>query len=246
MNNINTLVLHRVVKGQIENFEDITFQTLVNILKNESMPFYTIDSAFNKENQAESSICLTFDDGFSSDVDIVLPELQGINAAATFFIVKDYLGKEGYMTKDQVIKLSNNNMQIGSHSLTHPNFLNISSKRKTEELVYSKKFLEDLTSKEVTTFSFPFGFFDKSSIDAVFLSGYKYCCISKHGITNSNFSIIPRNSINGRMKMAKIYDSMYPSLIKRFIWSIEDFTKHSIKRYVPKFYPKIRDFISKL
>ena len=151
MNNINTLVLHRVVKGQIENFEDITFQTLVNILKNESMPFYTIDSAFNKENQAESSICLTFDDGFSSDVDIVLPELQGINAAATFFIVKDYLGKEGYMTKDQVIKLSNNNMQIGSHSLTHPNFLNISSKRKTEELVYSKKFLEDLTSKEVTT-----------------------------------------------------------------------------------------------
>ncbi|MBI78834.1 MAG: hypothetical protein CMQ51_00095 [Gammaproteobacteria bacterium] len=246
MKNINTLVMHRVVKDQIENFEDITQQTLIKILKNDLISFDTIDSAFKKENQKQNSICLTFDDGYSSDIEIVLPELQEINAAATFFIVKDYLGKDGYMTKDQVINLSNNNMQIGSHSLTHPNFLNIDSKKKTEELIYSKKFLEDLISKEITTFAFPFGFVDEDSVEKVFLAGYKYCCISKHGITNAHSNIIPRNSINGGMKISKIYKSMRPSFTTRFLWSIEDIIKPIIKKHTPNIYPKLRNFISKI
>lgn len=246
MSIINTLVLHRVVKDEVKNFEDITEKTLALMLKKEPYSFTSIEDAFNKLCPIKKPICLTFDDGFSSDIDITLPQLQSNHAVATFFIVRDYLNKSGYMTKDQVIQLSKNGMQIGSHSLSHPNFLDINSRIRRDELISSKDFLEDLLCKEVTTFSFPFGFSNDRCIDEVFSAGYKFCCTSRHGIANVNSRVIPRNSINGKMKISQIYRNMRPSLATRLSWSAEDAVKSKFKDYAPELYPKIRDFVSKL
>ena len=103
--------------------------------------------AFSKKVENDC-ICLTFDDGFKSDVEIVLPKLKVNNAAATFFIVKNYLNTDGYMNEKDLIELSNQGMQIGSHSLSHPNFLEIDHPKVWEELVSSRKYLEDLISKK--------------------------------------------------------------------------------------------------
>ena len=142
MESINTLVLHRVVENNIENFEDISVKTFELILAKHPKSFLSIDNAFNNDCPISNPICLTFDDGFSSDVDVVLPMLKANNAIATFFIVCDYLNKDGYMTNDQVVQLSNNNMQIGSHSLTHPNFVDLPLRFKKDEFRSSKIFLE--------------------------------------------------------------------------------------------------------
>ena len=85
--NINTLVLHRIVKNKISNFEDILEDVFDEILKRDrhNKTFLTIDDAFSK-NIKNDSICLTFDDGFKSDVEIVLPKLIEVNAAATFLL----------------------------------------------------------------------------------------------------------------------------------------------------------------
>jgi len=246
MESINTLVLHRVVENNIENFEDISVKTFELILAKHPKSFLSIDNAFNNDCPISNPICLTFDDGFSSDVDVVLPMLKSNNAIATFFIVCDYLNKDGYMTNDQVVQLSNNNMQIGSHSLTHPNFVDLPLRFKKDELRSSKIFLEDLLSKEVTTFSFPFGFVDNESIDEVFRAGYKFCCTSNHGLANLNSNLIPRNSINSQSSIVQIYKIMKPSIITRTIWSVEDMVKPNIKYYLPSLYPKIRDLLSKL
>ena len=56
-----------------------------------------------------------FDDGYKSDVEIVLPKLLKIGGEATFFIVKDYLNNDGFMCDKDVLQLSNQGMQIGSH-----------------------------------------------------------------------------------------------------------------------------------
>jgi peptidoglycan/xylan/chitin deacetylase (PgdA/CDA1 family) len=242
----NTLVLHQVVPGQISNFEDITTQAFFHILNRSEKNIFSIDEVYKLHaKQDKLPICLTFDDGFLSDHDIVLPALKEREYKATFFIVQDYIGKDGYMEKDHIIELSNAGMQIGSHSKTHPNFLKIDTKAKEYELSSSKSFLEELIGQEVTTFSFPYGFIDKSSIDAVFAAGYKYCCTSKHGLCSIDSDVIPRNSINGRTKISQIYKNMRPSIATRLSWSAEDVVKSKFKNYAPEIYPKIRDFISK-
>ena len=90
--NINTLVLHRIVKNKISNFEDILEDVFDEILKRyrQNKTFLTVDDAFSKGIKNDS-ICLTFDDGFKSDVEIVLPKLLENKATATFFVVKNYL-----------------------------------------------------------------------------------------------------------------------------------------------------------
>ena len=244
--NFNTIVLHKVVNEQIKNFEDITTKTFFNILNESEEKIYSIDEVYKLNNIEEKlPICLTFDDGFLSDHDIVLPALKERKVKATFFIVHDYIGKDGYMHKDHIVELSNSVMQIGAHSKTHPNFLRIDNRTKEYELSFSKSYLEDLTGKEVSTFSFPYGFVDNASIDAVFAAGYKYCCTSQHGISYINSKIIQRNSINSKTKLAQIYRNMRPSIFTKLSWSAEDILKAKIKYHAPNLYPKIRNFISK-
>lgn len=242
----NTIVLHQVVPGQISNFEDITTQAFFHILNRSEKNIFSIDEVYKLHaKQDKLPICLTFDDGFLSDHDIVLPALKEREYKATFFIVQDYIGKDGYMEKDHIIELSNAGMQIGSHSKTHPNFLKIDTKAKEYELSSSKSFLEELIGKEVTTFSFPYGFIDKSSIDAVFAAGYKYCCSSKHGLCSINSNVIARNSINASFSYEKISKDLSPTLKKQLYWLSEDLTKSSLKYMSPRFYNKIRGLITK-
>ena len=245
INKFNTLVLHEVIFGQPKKFEDISnelFSHTLNLAKN----FLSIDEVYELGNRhKELSICLTFDDGFLSDYEIVLPALKERDFKATFFIVHDFIGKPGYMQKEHIVELSNAGMQIGSHSKTHPNFLKIDKKTKEYELSFSKSFLEDLTGKNVTTFSFPFGFEDRESIEAVFASGYKYCCTSRHGISNNHSNVISRNSINSKTKISQIHKNIRPTGATRLYWSVEDFLKSNIKHHTPNLYPKIRDFVSK-
>tara|TARA_B110000003_G_scaffold89929_1_gene91998 strand:- start:12313 stop:13053 length:741 start_codon:yes stop_codon:yes gene_type:complete len=242
----NTLVLHEVVNGQIKKFEDISFEAFLYILNKAKKNLFSIDDVYELcIEQERLPICLTFDDGFLSDYDIVLPALMERNAKATFFIVHDYIGKEGYMQKEHIIELSNAGMQIGSHSKTHPNFIKIDTKAKEYELSFSKSYLEELIGKEVTTFSFPYGFLDKASKDAVFAAGYKHCCTSRHGISNHLSNLIPRNSINSKTKFSQIYRNIRPSISTRLSWAAEDILKARIKQHTPNLYPKIRDFVSK-
>ena len=243
---INTLVLHRIVKNSEKslNFEDVSEYMLDKILQKSKNPFFTIDEAFSNQNKNEG-ICLTFDDGFKSDIDIVFPKLKHHSIHATFFIVKDYINKDGYMNEKDIIELSNGGMQIGSHSISHPNFLKINHSEIINELISSKKYLEDLTSNEISTFSFPFGFENQSLIDAVFEAGYKYCCTSRHGIVKNTSTVIPRNSINGSQKILTVYKYIKPTLFTRSYWAIEDFLKAKLKLISPKLYTKLRSIITK-
>ena len=115
MNKYNTVVLHRVVRNQTETFIDISLDTFRHILSRSMAlgKLVSIDEAIEFSEDSKRSICLTFDDGFSSDYQLVLPELKKLQAAATFFIVTDWLETPGYLTRQQVRDLSDAGMQIG-------------------------------------------------------------------------------------------------------------------------------------
>lgn len=245
MRNFNVLVLHRIFDKEPIFFEDISKNSFKFILKTAESNLVTLDQIGSKSFTDQLKVCLTFDDGFETDYTIALPLLIESNAKATFFIVKEYLEKSGHMTQNQLIRLSNAGMQIGSHSYSHPNFLELNGVKQLEELISSKNFLEDLLGKEITAFSFPYGYCDRASIDRVFEAGYKYCCTSRHGFANSNSRLIPRNSINSSQDISKIYQNINPSLITRSYWGLEDFAKSGLKSISPKFYKMVRGIVTR-
>ena len=244
--NFNAIVLHRVIDGTSVDFIDIDLNSLRFILSKSELNFLSIDKAFENKYQERPNICLTFDDGFSSDHDLVLPELKKINATATFFIVTDLLDTPGYLKTGQVKSLSESGMQIGSHSKSHPNFLELNAGERMEELRDSKVILEKIIGKELTTFSFPFGFCDDACIKAVFDANYSICCTSNHGVSSNASFIVPRNSINAKTSIRRIEKILNPGFLQFLSWKVEDIVKAILKRLVPKLYVSLRNLFSSI
>jgi len=246
-NNFNTIALHRVIDGNPIDFIDIDLKSLKYILSKSEFDFLSIEKAYADKHHERAKICLTFDDGYSSDYDLVLPELlKKIDATATFFIVTDLLDTPGYLETWQVKSLSESGMQIGSHSKSHPNFLELNAGERMQELRDSKVILEKIISKEVTTFSFPFGFYDEACIKAVFDANYSICCTSEHGLSSISSSMVPRNSINAKTSIKRIEKILHSGFSQRLFWNIEDIVKANLKRLVPKIYISLRSLFSRL
>jgi len=247
MNIYNTIALHRVVKGKPKTFIDINEKTLSYILERSISigQLISIDEANASLDTNIKKICLTFDDGFSSDYDLVFPNLKRINAVASFFIVTDWLDKPGYLTKQQVRNLSDAGMQIGSHSKSHPNFLKITPQERLVELHTSKNILEDIIGKKISSFSFPYGFCNDACIKAVFEANYSTCCTSKHGLSSPLSAVVPRNSINAHTGLSRIEKILSAGLIQQNLWKLEDIIKENMKNFLPGAYAVIRRFFSK-
>ncbi len=122
---VNSLVLHRIVSHASEYFEDVGFDTLKHLLSMRNVRFLNLDAAMS-EREGGNIVCLTFDDGHSSDWDFAFPILHEMGAKATFFVVTDWIGKPGFLSVEQIRELRKNGMQIGSHSCSHPNLLELS------------------------------------------------------------------------------------------------------------------------
>jgi len=239
---INPIVLHRVVSEIPEHFEDITKNTFQSILTIPGVTFTSIDSAMSHEYDT-NVICLTFDDGFSSDWEIVFPRLLEKGLQATFFIVVDWIGKPGFMSASQIRELSKNGMQIGSHSLSHPNFLSIDRVAQEKELRLSRLKLEDLLGSAITSFAFPYGSADQNIIDSAFDSGYTYCCTSSHGLFCKSTTVLPRNSINSSMAINEVRRVLEADWATRLKWKIEDIGKPMLKKYMPNLYRRFKSQI---
>ena len=127
---MNILVLHKIVEGDPVDWADVSlnfFTEIVEFIKLRNLEFTSIT---NWKNNISGNVVLTFDDGFSSDFELVYPILKEMRMSATFFIVPNFVGKDGYMSWENIKQLSDDGMEIASHSLTHKylNTLNYSQK----------------------------------------------------------------------------------------------------------------------
>jgi peptidoglycan/xylan/chitin deacetylase (PgdA/CDA1 family) len=110
--------------------------------------------------------CLvTFDDGFVNFLEMALPELASRNIPTLMFAITRALGKsfgppsgpEKVMTPQQLRDLPESLVVIGSHTLTHPYLPELNEDHASYEIGESRLELEQLLSKPVRFFSFPFG-----------------------------------------------------------------------------------------
>lgn len=121
---------------------------------------------------------LTFDDGYEDVYTKVYPVIERLGCTFVVFVVSDFVGKERYLSKEQLIELSNNPLcEIGCHTCSHKMLRFCSEEEARKQIVESKAALEDLIGKAVDLFAYPYGSVyacSKRDIKIVTQSGYKY------------------------------------------------------------------------
>jgi peptidoglycan-N-acetylglucosamine deacetylase len=113
-------------------------------------------------------ITTSWDDGHVLDLKLAdMLDRHGLKG--TFYIARQYLDER--MIDTQLSDLSQRH-ELGAHTLTHPTLIEIDDTQAHEEIVGSKRWLEDVIGKPVTSFCYPKGMYTRSHRDIVQNAGY--------------------------------------------------------------------------
>ena len=153
--------------------------------------FKLTDLIENKNILPEKSIVITIDDGFEDNYVNAFEILKKYDFKATIFPVinrfnhdwatdKDLLessselNNERMLSNEQIDEMIQSGLiEIGSHTLNHYDLTKLNKKEKIEEILNSKKIIENLHKIECTSIVYPFGYYDEEVIEIVKESGYK-------------------------------------------------------------------------
>ncbi|OGM10631.1 hypothetical protein A2Z67_00045 [Candidatus Woesebacteria bacterium RBG_13_36_22] len=134
-------------------------------------------------NLPKKAVILTFDDG-DADQWFAFTEMKKRGMVGCFFIVTNFIDGGGFFSSSQIRQLSNNGMEIGSHSISHPNLTKLSRKRMSEEINGSQLILGQLTGKRAITFAYPYGSYNRQVLEEMDKSDYLYARTTNEGISN--------------------------------------------------------------
>jgi len=146
------------------------------------------------EQLPEKSVILTFDDGIADFFTEALPVLTQYNFPATLYIATafingtcNWLQREGESTRpmltwEQISQIQASGIECGAHSHTHPQLDMLSPSIAQNEILTSKRVLEEHLSQEVTSFAYPYGYYTTTTQRFVQAAGYTSACAVKHAM----------------------------------------------------------------
>ena len=154
-----------------------------------------------KRGADDKFVALTFDDGYASVYDKAFPILKKYNYTATVFIITDMVDKPNHMTWQQLRKLLNEGIEVGSHSETHPYLSKLDSSSLKNQVAGSKQRLEQMLNNKVTAFCYPYGDFNDEIKEAVREAGYKLAVTVHTDISSKKDDLyqLPRINVYGSM-----------------------------------------------
>lgn len=110
-------------------------------------------------------------------------------------------GRESHrtVTEDELVQLADGGLiEIGAHTVTHPALATLPIDRQRDEIEGSKRRLESILNRPVTTFSYPFGLPDDFNSDTIRLTraaGFTAACANFGGSVRRNADLMRLNRI---------------------------------------------------
>ena len=138
---------------------------------------------------------LTFDDGYASDVELVLPALTQRKLTARFFPLAGQLGQPGYVDTGGVCALSAAGMSIGSHGMRHRSWRGLDAAGMDEELEKARAIIANAANTAVTTAACPFGEYDRQVLSSLRRRGYLQVFTSDRRRAQAGQWLQPRYSV---------------------------------------------------
>jgi len=120
----------------------------------------------------EIPVFLTFDDGELGAYKYVADELEEHNWRGHFFIITDWIGRRGFLDRQQIRELRSRGHVIGSHSCSHPERMSSLSWRELmAEWSNSCGALSDILGERVRIASVANGFYSRKVGEAAAAAG---------------------------------------------------------------------------
>lgn len=102
-------------------------------------------------------VAFTFDDGFESMREIVLPIMIERGVVGTIFVTTGLLNEEGYIKSSDVNSFVEAGWELGTHSIIHESFTEMDSTLLRANLLQPLSDLKKLTGYDVISVASPFG-----------------------------------------------------------------------------------------
>ncbi len=125
----------------------------------------TVERLFQQRTDSGKYVVITFDDGYRDFYTSAYPTLAELGFTATVFLVTEFVQKQRangqsveYLNWSEVRELHACGIQIGSHTVTHPELKFLDLSQIEEEVARSKRTIEDAIGDEVRSFSYPYAF----------------------------------------------------------------------------------------
>jgi peptidoglycan/xylan/chitin deacetylase (PgdA/CDA1 family) len=114
-------------------------------------------------------VLITVDDGWRSNIDIMLPILERHGFACTIFVTtgpqawifRKFQGLDRGLTADDVRELRRRGVHIGAHTVTHPYLIELDDEAIRWEFTESKRTLEEWTGEPCRFLSIPGNFYNR-------------------------------------------------------------------------------------
>jgi peptidoglycan/xylan/chitin deacetylase (PgdA/CDA1 family) len=138
----------------------------------------------------ERPVVLTFDDGYGDFYSSGLPLLKQNGFTGTLFMTTGWLGEEGEAKRmlnwRELAEIEQSGIEVGAHTVRHPQLDQLPEKLVHEELYASKSLLEDHLGVAIPGLAYPFGYSNAMVRQVARELGYDYGYAVGNAITTSS------------------------------------------------------------
>jgi len=154
------------------------FRQNLEDLKNQGFKFVTMEDIKQNKIIGSKNILITIDDGHKTVIKAYTEVLKPMNIKPVLAIYPAIVGvSKNFMTWDEINSLVKDGVYIASHGYNH---LKVNDKLYTkdksafeDEIIKSKKILEEKIGKKIDTFVYPYGIRSEITKEYLKKSGYK-------------------------------------------------------------------------
>ena len=175
------------------------FERQLQWLKSNGWTFVFVSELAN--NPTTKRVALTFDDGYRDNYLTADPLLKQYDAKATLYLVNDRHDRDWSSSKkehhsdgelmrepkllDQDVRnmLASERWELGGHTLTHANLLNLDEFQCYAEIYESRVNLEQMFGGTVQSFAYPFGLYEDIHVSLVERGGYAFAVTTNQGVS---------------------------------------------------------------
>ncbi|MBA3723671.1 MAG: polysaccharide deacetylase family protein [Candidatus Levybacteria bacterium] len=207
---VNPLDLKKQILHLQKHYDIITLKTVDEYLA-------------GKITITKPSAVLTFDDGYK-DILIMKDFFKKHNITPVLFVLtntkrpnlKELGTKRPFLTKRDMQSLIKAGWEIGCHSATHANLATLSDKELKEEIVTSKKSLENDLGITIKYFAYPRGKYNATVARMVQRAKYTMALTMDDGFINtqSNRFTLPRVGVDRTHTFAEFAATFSPSVVR--------------------------------
>ena len=164
------LVYHRI--GQENSFDGLivskkSFTEQMEYIRRRHQPFLLgelVQRLLEKKAIPPRAVAVTFDDGYLDTFKTAFPILQHTKIPATIFITTGYVDGKVFSRQNapmlswkMIKQMQDSGIEIGAHTLTHPNLTQCTRQEIKRQMVGSRNRLEEKLRKPVRLFAYPYG-----------------------------------------------------------------------------------------